>query len=140
MFIHFQFYVIFNNAIEFLIFINFDIFFSWKNNNKLSLKLLIFRQNHHKDKKKKIWKKSHCKKIWKFQNQQNLIKRLQYLIMLTERRIKLISLRISEQIRKHKKFNNSKIHNTMKKMKVSYKKRMDLFLIKTRLKPYKNGF
>jgi len=60
--------------------------------------------------------------------------------MLTERRIKLISLRISEQIRKHKKFKNSKILNTMKKMKVSYKKRMDLFLIKTRLKPYKNGF
>ncbi len=140
MFIHFQFYVIFNNAIEFLIFINFDIFFSWKNNNKLSLKLLIFRQNHQKDKKKKIWKKSHCKKIWKFQNQQNLIKRLQYLIIQTERRIKLISLRISNQIRKHKKFKNSKILNTMKKMKVSYKKRMDLFLIKTRLKPYKNGF
>jgi len=60
--------------------------------------------------------------------------------MLTERRIKLISLRISKQIRKHKKFKNSKILNTMKKMKVSYKKRMDLFLIKTRLKPYKNGF
>ena len=140
MFIHFQFYVIFNNAIEFLIFINFDIFFSWKNNNKLSLKLLIFRQNQLKDKKKKIWKKSHCKKIWKFQNQQNLIKRLQYLIIQTERRIKLISLRISNQIRKHKKFKNSKILNTMKKMKVSYKKRMDLFLIKTRLKPYKNGF
>ena len=54
MFIHFQFYVIFNNAIEFLIFINFDIFFFLKNNNKLSLKLLIFRQNQLKDKKKKI--------------------------------------------------------------------------------------